>query len=329
MAVRQSPRSAILDPVTELTPTSQRNPAPPPLRPLDRVQRERLRRGELDADVVTAWMERTRGLAAPPAPPTGELAPNGCGWLLGVGSPEYRFYPRFWQWSRALSGGFPGIATALGSEMGIHSIPALIAMGVAPMIALLSASSLCGRTVLGRRWSQASRPARLAEVRPGTLVRVAGVVAEQPTVSTLFRGIPAVLFRNRIGGADETRGIDFVLDLPGGERVQIRARSAALLDTPRVTHEPPACGPVAPELWGRGGALRLRSTLMTGDRVLVRAWRRGESSVGPGDQIEVCGVLDHEEAPDRASAFDRHFPVAVVIRSTGAVPLLVRSAPLP
>jgi hypothetical protein len=299
--------------------------SPPPLQPLNRAQRQQLRRGELHADLVSAWMDRTRGLAAPTPPPEGELGPNGCGWLLGLGSPSFRLYPRFWQWARALTGGLPAMGPAVAGSMGLQGLAAVAAVSFAPVLALWFGVDLWTWVRLARHWRRARPVARLDDVAPGTLVRVGGVIAEQPTVSSLFRGIPAVLFRNRIGGADETRGIDFALDLPDGQRAQIRARNAALIDRPRPTTEPPACGPVAQELWGRAGQARLRSTWMSAPRPLLV--RRRESSVGPGDRVEVCGVVDHEAAPDRASTFDRHIPVAVVVRSAAATPLFVRSAP--
>jgi hypothetical protein len=52
--------------------------------------------------------------------------------------------------------------------------------------------------------------------------------------------------------------------------------------------------------------------------------RRFEASVGPGDEVEVFGILHHEVDPDANDAFSRQVPVARVLRA-GALPLVVRS----
>ena len=93
--------------------------------------------------------------------------------------------------------------------------------------------------------------------------RVSGVIAAGPAVPTLFRGLPSVLSRSRVGGADETRGIDFSLVVDGGGQASVRARGAILLDRPRRTREPPACGAVCADSFGKGEP-RLRSALLDG-----------------------------------------------------------------
>ena len=199
-------------------------------------------------------------------------------------------------------------------------------LAAAVPVAFIAGTRRLIRDGLRRRLARAVRPGCLAEIEPGRLVRLTGVIAPQPTVPTLFRGIPAVLFRNRLGGADETRGIDFLLDVDGGGQATICVRQALFLDRPTRTREPPACGPVGIEAFGEGRRHRLRSVLVIEPSLFLRLSRpaRHESAVAPGDRIEVFGFLHQEAAPDTAGAFDRHVPVRFAVRAGAQLPLVVR-----
>jgi len=128
----------------------------------------------------------------------------------------------------------------------------------------------------------------------------------------------------RIRPADETRGIDFLLELAGGQRMKVCVRGAILLDPPRRTRDPPACGPVSVEIMPDGSNLpsRLRSDRLRWPRRWPPA--RYEASVGPGDLVEVCGLIHHEHSLDATGAFDRHIAVEPVLRAGVSTPLLVR-----
>jgi hypothetical protein len=162
----------------------------------------------------------------------------------------------------------------------------------------------------------------------GATVRVAGVISSEATVPSLFRAQPSVLFKSAIRSAEQTQGIDFALDLDNGQRVRICVRRALLVDRPLRTREPPACGPVSVDHWsdGRGG-FSLKSDMFTGPSWWARLFgpaRRYEASVGPGDRVEVCGVLHHEPAPDDLGPFARQMPIRAVLRAPARYPLLVR-----
>lgn len=282
-----------------------------------------------DRVALAASVRRTEGLVAPKPPPAGALTPNGTGWLIGVGSVGRRVRPRLWRWvdrSGALAGFGPWLAYLLSLDR--PGILAVLGLGAVPPLAVLAAARLFVRTSLDRRMD-AAEPLDLARTPPGRFVRVRGHIAEQATAPTLFRGVPAVLFRNRIGAADETRGLDFVLETAGG-RLKIGARDAILLDEPRRTREPPACGPVHCDPWADGTltsyAARLCSSIFVAPSPLLQlmSHRRFESSVAPGDEVEVFGILHHEADPDDAAgSFAREVPVSRVLRA-GALPLLVR-----
>jgi hypothetical protein len=80
------------------------------------------------------------------------------------------------------------------------------------------------RVRLRGQFELAERVVSLDDAPSGTLVRVTGTIGPQATVPTLFRGVPAVLFRNRVASADETRGQDFLLDLDQGGQAKVAVR---------------------------------------------------------------------------------------------------------
>jgi hypothetical protein len=292
---------------------------------LTREEVARLHRGELDADVITALVEVSAGLAAPAPPPEGDLVPNGTGWRLSQGNAAQRIHPRLWRWvfRMAWLGSFgPFWATLLGLP---HSFIATLLLGVAPFGVLHTGTHLSARRAL-RTLERAPSPTRIVDAPSGSSVRLEGMVVSEATVPTLFRGIPAVLFKSRLGGAVQTQGIDFDLRLDGGERVRVSVRDALVGDRPERAPGPPACGPVK-VVWGpERGQAQLASDIFAGPSLLGRlrdARRRYEAVIAPGDRIEVCGVLHHEPDPDARAPFSRQMPTRAVIRA-GKLPLLVR-----
>ena len=132
-------------------------------------------------------------------------------------------------------------------------------------------------------------------------MRFTGTVAEQATVPSLFTGRPVVLATSDCAGVAETRGIDFDVQLAGGERVRVPARDALLLGRgPRVRGQP-SCGPLT--LTVAGGAPRLHSALLSTDGWLARllGMTARELTLGPGDAVEICGALDFEPDPRHAA----------------------------
>jgi hypothetical protein len=280
-----------------------------------------------EAAAVTAWMEQTRGLVAPDPPGEGDLVPNGTGWLVGLGGPGRRTHPRLSRWI----GGVGGLAAMGGAWMHLFrlpdSVPLFLAVSVAPVLVILAGYELSVWRAVRRWLPPRAAGRRLAELVTGTPVRLTGVVASQPTVPSLFRGIPAVLFRNRVAGADETRGIDFDLDLDDGQRLRVSVRNALLLDRPRRTREPLACGPISIEATP-GGARRLQPAPPSGPGWWSRflSLFRRESHVGPGDRVEVWGILDHEPVPQAGLTPDRRLPSRFVLRAGNKRPVIVRGS---
>lgn len=282
---------------------------------ITRSELARLRRGELDASAVAALVDRTVGLGAPRAPPEGDLVPNESGWLIGVGEPQEQMYPDS-KWVERLSvlAFLPGLVAAELTHFAHVVLPAGI------VASALIVTSIVPRVRLQRQLKRARQVAHLADVPEGTLVRVSGTIPPQATVPTLFRGIPAVLFRTRMDSAQETRGLDFLLDLDNGEQAKVAVRSGFLLEPPKRTREPPACGPVSPHAVGR--VYVLRSDMLRRPPLLSRLFGRYESSVGPGDRIEVCGIVRHVFSPDLRSL--RQVPTRPVLGAGEDTPLLVR-----
>jgi hypothetical protein len=292
------------------------------LPPLSRDALAQLRRGELPPAEVTALVERMAGLAAPPAPPEGDLVPNGSGWVIAVGGRDRQLYPAFnqkmWRW-RMSALWFIWLATVpIGSTyLRISIWSALVAFSTVSFT--LSGVKL-------RRHLRAAKPVdRLSDVPDGTVVRVTGVIGPQAAVPTLFRGVPAVLFRNRMAAANETRGIDFTLDVADGDQAKVAVRRAFLLDPPRRIWAPAACGPVVTQY--EGGSYVLRSEMFRPLSFLSRFIGRYESSVGPGDRVEVCGIVRHDLAPDVVPRSSRQVPTRVVLTGDEDTPLLVRRRP--
>lgn len=263
-------------------------------------------------------IDRTAGLLAPAARLEGELVPNGVGWRLGEGGPTRRLFPRLLRWS-FWWGALGYVGSNGASFLGLSPDLAFL-VGLLHFTAYLGAVRLAAELRVRRLW-RAPRAERPSDWPSGTAVRLTGVVAPAATVPSLFRGTPAVLFKSATGFAQRTQGIDFDLDLEGGQRARICVRRALLVDRATRTSEPPACGPVTAH------EHRLASALFTGPSLWGRLFgpgRRYEAAVGPGDRVEVWGVLHHEPAPDALAPFARQMPTRPVLRAPTRGLLLVR-----
>jgi hypothetical protein len=301
-----------------------------PPRELSRGEIKQLRRGELAPAEAAVWLARARGLGAPTAPEDGDLPPNGIGWLVSVDPVGRRLHPRLYR--AMLCCAVMAAVVAKWADLLVWYRPPLVVailLGALLPLVCIAVVELAAWGALQRRFARAVPAARLDQAGPGELVCLSGVVAAQPTVPTLFRGVPAVLFRDCIGGADEVRGIDFELELDGGASVRVCARRAFLVDRPTRAPQPPACGPVYAGPCDESFRVRLRSAVLDQPSpVSLTLGDRYESSIGPGDRVEVAGVLHRELAPEAAQPFARFIPTRFVLRASADQPLLVRrSAP--
>jgi hypothetical protein len=259
---------------------------------ISRQEAERIRMRIGDAALVGEWLERAGRIKSPAAPEEGPLAPTETGWLVARGDLKHRLWP--WLGGAAAAGGSAAVVLALALvkpllRLSVRHAPvlALAALG-AGLAAAYGLSRLLLRGKLAR-WGRTAVPYDPAgKIPEGTRVRLVGRIADQPTVTTLFRERPAVLARNRVGDADETRGHDFEVELEGGARITVEARGALLLD-PLVRVERPACGPVHPVT--TKDVTRIQSDFLMPAPFWTRWSRPHEASVGPGDLVEVIGTL--------------------------------------
>ena len=200
----------------------------------------------------------------------------------------------------------------------------------AAMLPVLAAPVLVERRL---RDLAARRPLihSVAGLRRGEVVKVRGRVAAGPTFETAGLRRPAVLASyagtvTYVTGhitdglsrpLHETRGVDFSVDLETGERVFVRAHGAYFLSQPPETRR---------LFWGRN-----MQSLPTPLRRFARIEARGavtetifgETSLAPGEEVEVLGVLDHEVSPVAAAA-GRGARLQAVLRAGPLTPLLVR-----
>jgi hypothetical protein len=280
-------------------------------RALSRREAEKIRMRRGDAEVVSAWLSRAARIKTPAAPEDGPLAPTETGWLVTRGDLQARLWP--WASHAALAGTSAAavLVLAVAKPLLRISLRQWPILAVAVVGGGFAAAYGLGRLLRKRkleRWRRSAVPYDPARAIPErTRVHLVGRIADQPTFTTLFRGRPAVLVRNRVGGADETRGHDFQVELEGGARLTIEARGALLLaPLERVSH--PACGPVHP-IDSRQG-VRIHSDFLMPAPFFSRWTRAHEASIGPGDLVEVIGTLAHTPA--------------LALHDSEATPLLIR-----
>ena len=280
-----------------------------------------------DGNLIAGW-EQSAGLRAPPAPEEGALVPNGTGYLIAVGPVSQRVYPK----TSAVASVLSGLSVPVLAAMPFLLVPAPYGpLGVVVLGALacwLPRALLDGitRSRLEHRvkTTATSTASALDPARRGQLVCFTGTVAAQPTVPSLFTGRPVVLATSDCAGVAETRGIDFDVQLAGGEHVRVPARDAVLLGRGRRVRGQPSCGPLTVTV--TGGAARLQSALLSTDGWLARLWglTARELTLGPGDAVEICGALDFEEDPNMQRGFSRGPALRPVLRPWGGAPVIVR-----
>jgi hypothetical protein len=316
-----TPRPDALVPPPAATPLPARSdwqaltrPAPPP---------------GLPVQVVSDWMKRTAGLSAPRAPRQGDLEPNGTGWVIGLGSVRRRMFPRA-AMAVDRSGLLAPMAPAVSHYLGFGNellpfLGVMAAVVAVPFAVLELWARLAGR----RERARARSIDRPDAVESGSHVTFRATVCEQPTVPTLGGGAGSVLFRNRLLGTDETRGIDFWVELPGGQHVKVSARDAILLDHPAAIENPPACGPVWLGVAARGE--RVYTRLQPEPPPAPPRWHRllrpqlRESALLPGQSLQLWGILDREPAPDGERGPGRTTPLRTILRARKGVHLYLRS----
>lgn len=278
-----------------------------------------------EAQLLEGW-ERSAGLRVAPAPVEGPLVPNGTGYLVALGPASQRLYPRATRWARW---------SPLATVPGIMLLPFLLVpspygpLGVGVLAAVgcwLPGAGLraVGQARLQRHLARAPLVANWRQVEPGQVVRLRGTVMEQSTAPGLFSGRPAVLARSEWAGVSETRGMDFRVELTDGEVVWVAARDVALLGAAEHVPGNPACGPLALRM--DDGQPRLASALLSVQGWFGRLLRfpAHELTLAPGDEVELCGTIHREPAPDGESALGRAPPLRTVLRPAGRIPALVR-----
>jgi hypothetical protein len=288
--------------------------------------------GVVDGNLLAGW-EQSAGLRAPPAPEEGALVPNGTGYLIAVGPVSQRIYPK----TSAVASVLSGLSVPVLAAMPFLLVPAPYGpLGVLSLGALACwLPRACLEGITRSRLDHLLKTATLSPTVPaaasrrGKLVRFAGVVAEQPTVPSLFTGRPVVLATSDCAGVAETRGIDFDVQLSGGERVRVPARDAVLLGRGQRVRGQPSCGPLTVTV--SGGAARLHSALLSTDGWLAQlvGMTARELTLGPGDAVEICGALDFEEDRETQRGFSRGPALRPVLRPWGGAPVIVRKQPAP
>jgi hypothetical protein len=245
---------------------------------------------QVDAETLRLWQARAERIKAPQPPPEGALVANGTGWLVTRGDVHAWLWPNFAAWA-----GGTGLAFALsvGFARRLIRFAPLVGLGtVGGVVALAFAvRNLLTKLAVGR-WRKRAVPLIPDQAADqGTLVVARGMIAPDAAVDTLFRARPAVLWRSVVGAADETRGIDFDLVLENGTRISVDVRGALLLDKPTRVTEAPACGPVS-TLTPKGKSVRMVSNLVTRPSFFSRWQRLYETSIGPGDTVEIIGWFE-------------------------------------
>jgi hypothetical protein len=267
------------------------------------------------------------------APESGPLAPVAHGWIL-------RRVERARMW-RLLPpgprGALVGTATASAAGVGLALLvgqqsPALFPWAFAAAVVPLLFAPLLAERRLERLLADERALARaLATCRRGDVVKVRGRVRPGPTFESagLRRASVLASYAGRVAYATgaltdgvewpwfETRGIDFTLDLASGETALVRVRDLYLMPHPPETRS----------LFWSAALRMLPSPLRRLGRSLgqgaVNETILGETNLGPGDAVEVLGVLDHEVS-SAADAAGRGARLVPVLRAGTLTPLLVR-----
>jgi hypothetical protein len=144
----------------------------------------------------------------------------------------------------------------------------------------------------------------------GSLVRVVGVVRAPEPFTSAVSGQPAVLahYQSRPEGAPpqhEVRGIDFLLELEGGEAVRVAVEDAYFDD--RLGPETTTPADLAVVGGAGSGSVRYREALLA-----------------PGDTVEAVGVLVRAPDPALSAGPGRSPALRMIIQAGPRMPLLLR-----
>jgi hypothetical protein len=269
----------------------------------------------------------------------GPLYPVREGWLLrrvegyrpwAMLPPSYRRRTLFWALAPLVL--LDLVSMALGGPPVLVCVGFLVALkGSRPIADALLRRSLerqpCREQLAGRARGEAVRVQ--GRVRPGPCFASAG--GRWPSVLAAYAGSamhPAGRNSAKSGGRRgrrrrrtrpwaEIRGMDFLVDLPGGETVVVSARDAYLL-APNALIDVASCRMVDVVTAPLGRVVRKDAEGTVIESVLA------ELVVGPGDEVEIYGVLDWEVNQAAAASPGRTGALAPVIRSSAQVPLVVR-----
>jgi hypothetical protein len=161
----------------------------------------------------------------------------------------------------------------------------------------------------------------------GRRASLRGTILSEGTFSSAYSRRPVVLVRyvgsvvrhsgrvlDGVGRPfQQLRGTgSFILQTDGGERVRIETRQSYL---------------VAPLSWIRtetGDGASMSSATIETPRGLVTGMIHHEFGVGPGDRVDVLGVVDEEVDPAGVRSGPRGALTMPILRAGGLFPLLVR-----
>jgi hypothetical protein len=268
----------------------------------------------------------------------GPLYPVREGWLLrrvegyrpwAMLPPGYRRKTLFWALAPLVL--LDLLSMALGGPPVLVCIGFLVALrGSRPIADALLRRAMerlkCRDVLAGRARGEVVRVC--GRVRPGPSFASAG--GRWPSVLAAYAGCathPSSRFvgkggrrfrrRRRTRPWAEFRGMDFLLDLPGGETAVVSARDAYLL-APSALIDVASCRMVDVVTAPLGRVVRKDADGTVIESVVA------ELVVGPGDEVQLYGVLDWEVNQAAAGSPGRAGALAPVIRAGAGVPLVVR-----
>jgi hypothetical protein len=201
-----------------------------------------------------------------------------------------------------------------------------------PMAArLVMVSAIAGGGVVAALWPRWRRwrmqqaledtPAvTLSHAQPGQYIRVSGVARSRSGTfaSVIGREVMVARYVGAAGRFDRLRwlrrphwelhGMDFDLEVTGGERIWVRTEHSLLLPHPPAVRRQmlPVMVETDPSASGK------------------RAWIYNEDTLAPGDQVEVAGVLRLVVDPSGSVAHDRQPRLVPVLEGQPGLPLMLR-----
>jgi hypothetical protein len=216
--------------------------------------------------------------------------------------------------------------TVVGLHFGLHSVVWvfwIVSKGWLVKAGTVAATGFTAGRLLGRLIGWYLRVVAGLELTVGSLhrhregdpVRLRGVVRGDRQFASAVSGLPAVLVHYQVRATDrraahlsfdEMRGIDFLVDVPGGATVLVAAAEADITGGAHASTTEPADVSIMVAL--QPGANRCQ-----------------ETRIAPGDPVEVIGVVSRELDPDGQRTSSRDLPQQLVLRGTRRLPLLVRS----